>query len=66
MQQSKSEKEELLRLRKIASSIAKEVKHFWDSIRKVSMHIPFYTYISGQACYNKMSFDNLKLMLLTS
>ena len=37
MQQAKSEKEELLRLRKIASSVAKEVKHFWDSIRKVGI-----------------------------
>ena len=35
MQQVRSEKEESLRLRKIASSIAKEVKHFWDSIQKV-------------------------------
>lgn len=35
MQQAKTEKEELLRLRKIASSVAKEVKFFWDSIRKV-------------------------------
>ena len=35
MQQAKSEKEEHTRLRKIASSIAKEVKHFWDSMRKV-------------------------------
>lgn len=31
----RSEKEELQRLRKIASSIAKEVKHFWESVRKV-------------------------------
>ena len=37
MQQVKSEKEELARLRKIASSIAKEVKHFWESIRKVGI-----------------------------
>ena len=29
------EKEEALKLRKIASSIAKEIKHFWDSIQKV-------------------------------
>ena len=35
MQQEKSEKEDLIRLRKIAQSIAKEVKHFWDSIQKV-------------------------------
>jgi hypothetical protein len=35
MQQVKSEKEELVKLRKIASSIAKEVKYFWESIRKV-------------------------------
>ena len=31
----RSEKEELQRLKKIASSIAKEVKHFWESVRKV-------------------------------
>lgn len=37
MQQAKTEKEELLRLRKIASSIAKEVKHFWDSMQKVML-----------------------------
>lgn len=36
MQQAKSEKEEHLRVRKISSSIAKEVKHFWDSMRKVT------------------------------
>ena len=35
MQQARTEKEELIRLRKIASSIAKEVKQFWDSIQKV-------------------------------
>ena len=35
MQQSRMEKEEALKLRKIASSIAKEIKHFWDSIQKV-------------------------------
>ena len=35
MQQMRTEKDELHRLRKIASSIAKEVKHFWDSIQKV-------------------------------
>lgn len=39
MQQVKSEKDEHLRLRKIASSIAKEVKYFWDSIRKVCVHV---------------------------
>ena len=31
----RSEKEEHQRLRKIASSIAKEIKHFWESVRKV-------------------------------
>ena len=35
MQQVRTEKEESLKLRKIASSIAKEIKHFWDSIQKV-------------------------------
>lgn len=35
MQQAKTEREELLRLKKIASSVAKEVKYFWDSVRKV-------------------------------
>ncbi len=35
MQQEKTEKEDLSKLRKIASSIAKEMKHFWDSIQKV-------------------------------
>ena len=35
MHQEKTEKEDLLKLRKIASTIAKEVKHFWDSIQKV-------------------------------
>ena len=35
MQQVRTEKEEALKLRKVASSIAKEVKHFWDSIQKV-------------------------------
>lgn len=43
MQQMRTEKDELQRLRKIASSIAKEVKHFWDSIQKVG-HILFATY----------------------
>ena len=31
----KTEKEEVLKLRKIASTIAKEIKHFWDSVHKV-------------------------------
>lgn len=35
MYHMRTEKEELLRLKKIASVIAKEVKHFWDSIQKV-------------------------------
>lgn len=39
MQQMRVEKEEALKLRKIASSIAKEVKHFWDSIQKVHVHV---------------------------
>ena len=39
MQQAKSEKEEHVRLRKIAFSISKEVKHFWDSIRKVNDYV---------------------------
>lgn len=43
MQQMRTEKDELQRLRKIASSIAKEVKHFWDSIQKVG-HILLATY----------------------
>lgn len=42
MQQAKTEKEEMLRLRKIAFGIAKEVKHFWDSMRKVHN----YTFIT--------------------
>ena len=46
MQQMRTEKDELQRLRKIASSIAKEVKHFWDSIQKVGHGQPliFATY----------------------
>ena len=35
----RSEKEELQRLKKIASTIAKEVKHFWESVRKVRWHL---------------------------
>ena len=35
MQQVRTEKEEALKLKKIALSIAKEIKHFWDSIQKV-------------------------------
>ena len=34
------EKEELLRLRRVAAGIAKEVKHFWESIQKVG-GVPF-------------------------
>ena len=26
-------------MRKIASSIAKEVKHFWESLRKACLHV---------------------------
>ncbi len=37
MQQARTEKEDQLRLRKIASTIAKEIKHFWDSIQKVNV-----------------------------
>ena len=32
----RTEKEEALKLKKIALSIAKEIKHFWESIQKVS------------------------------
>lgn len=39
MQQVRMEKEEALKLRKIASSIAKEIKHFWDSIQKVHVQV---------------------------
>ena len=39
MQQVRMEKEEALRLKKIASSIAKEIKHFWDSIQKVCVSV---------------------------
>ncbi len=35
MSLARSEKEELLRLRRVASTLAKEVKHFWESIQKV-------------------------------
>ena len=31
----RTEKEEAIKLRKIALSIAKEIKHFWESIQKV-------------------------------
>ena len=40
----RAQKDELQRLRKIASTMAKEVKHFWDSIQKVSMLIQQYMY----------------------
>ncbi|KAL5477552.1 hypothetical protein EMCRGX_G024363 [Ephydatia muelleri] len=36
--QVKTEKEEVLKLRKIASTIAKEIKHFWDSVHKLVEH----------------------------
>ena len=32
----RAQKDELTKLRKIASNMAKEVKHFWDSIQKVN------------------------------
>ena len=34
----KAEKEESVRLRKIAASIAKEIKQFWSSVEKVIIH----------------------------
>ncbi len=40
MQHARAEKEDQLRLKKIASTIAKEIKHFWDSIQKVSGCMP--------------------------
>ena len=43
-QQKKMKKEELVQLRKIASSIAKEVKHFWESIQKVRLQYVLYMY----------------------
>ena len=46
-QHTRSEKEELVRLRKIASTMAKEVKHFWDSIHKVTKT---YTYTYTYTC----------------
>jgi hypothetical protein len=42
MQHVRTEKEEAMKLRKIALSIAKEIKHFWESIQKVcGMSITF-------------------------
>ena len=38
----KAEKEESVRLRKIAASIAKEIKQFWSSVEKVVLF-----YITG-------------------
>ena len=40
MQHARAEKEDQLKLKKIASTIAKEIKHFWDSIQKVSSSMP--------------------------
>lgn len=40
--QVKTEKEEVLKLRKIASTIAKEIKHFWDSVHKVTNDLVEY------------------------
>jgi len=39
LKSTRVEKEETLRMKKIASSVAKEIKHFWDSIQKVCLHV---------------------------
>ena len=39
----RTEKEEALKLKKIALSIAKEIKHFWESIQKVCHLVHTYT-----------------------
>ena len=38
-QQKRTVKDEVIQLKKIASLIAKEVKHFWDSIQKVNVGV---------------------------
>ena len=51
-QHKKNEKEELLHLRKIASVMAKEVKHFWESIHKV-------TYCTQKLLSTALSFSQI-------
>ena len=40
----RTEKEEALKLKKIALSIAKEIRHFWESIQKVCHLTSAYIY----------------------
>ena len=40
----RTEKEEALKLKRIALSIAKEIKHFWESIQKVCHLTNSYIY----------------------
>ena len=56
-QQKRTVKDEVIQLKKIASLIAKEVKHFWDSIQKVNVYtvcalflcgIPFTIFVMAQ------------------
>lgn len=37
MKELRAKKEESARLRRIATSIAKEIKHFWQSVEKVTL-----------------------------
>lgn len=44
----KAEKEEQMRLRKIASMMAREIKQFWSNIEKVNLYLKYITYIYCQ------------------
>lgn len=41
----KAEKEEQMRLRKIASFMAREIKTFWNNIEKVNIDLLIYIFV---------------------
>lgn len=42
----KAEKEEQMRLRKIASFMAREIKTFWNNIEKVNIDLLVYIFVA--------------------
>lgn len=58
MQQAKTEKEERLKLRKVASAIAKEVKFFWDSMRKV---MKVLSMVDSRSLYDVIRLLNISI-----
>jgi len=59
----KAEKEESVRLRKIAASIAKEIKQFWSSVEKVVVHhVMLFTCVQVTSMFFSVSSPNSPIL----